>query len=334
MKTLNFFKTFLLSTILVVLGFGLFSCEVQAQTFERSSVGTIVIAESEIELRDIEIPGLIILPSVIDEGDDMIFQTDPVFFEGTTEVAVGISCKINITTGEGEVVILEGETDSFGVCSFDTSLTPSEQGLTVVSGDVSKINTDIGVGEAKVVFTHKDEDLETAIENFTVNEVESIDIGDFEITEEEIEVGDGINLRIGPIISPDGDPIPDLPLRIVIELPDGSELILEGETNDDGELEFDSSKDLGEQGIEVIQGDVEDISDIAGDFVGYVEAEYEGEVYKTNFDSYVVKSEDVMPEVVRTGAFGGGLVILVVIFVLTTLYLLKNYQDKNLKEQK
>jgi hypothetical protein len=196
---------------------------------------------------------------------------------------------------------------------------------------VSKINTDIGIGSARVVFNHKDEDLETSIENFTVNESGEINVGDFDIIEEEINVGDGINLTIGPVTSSEGDPIPDLPLKIVIKIPGGSELILEGNTNENGELEFDSSKDLEDQGIKIIQGNIEDISKIEGEFTGYVEVEHDGEVVRTNFDSYVVESENTIPEVVRTGAFNGGIIILIALSVFILAYILKDRYGKPLE---
>jgi hypothetical protein len=197
----------------------------------------------------------------IGDTDGLLFELGPIELEDGT-VVVGQPAQLHINPGgTTEYIVLEGITDQNGELTFDSFQTPASQGLTIVSGDPSlldSINAYNDIPDAYGIGNAFDENIQSNNVSYTAPQLDEP-----LLTLNRIGNTDGLLFTLGPIELDDGTVVTNQPARLHIN-PGGTTeyIVLEGITDDNGVLTFDSSLPLGDQGLTIVSGDSSLLDDI------------------------------------------------------------------------
>jgi hypothetical protein len=257
-------------------------------------------------------------PAEIFKGEELIFTLNKVTLEnGTT--ASNLPCRITITLADASVVIIDGLTSAAGLCVYNSSLSLSSQGLTLVSGDIFKVNTVIGVGSAFATVTYNGNSYITNTDSFKVKQ-KSLTIGAFLITPKIINIGQSLVFSISDVKFNDGTVGANLPSILTIKTPSGNNVVISGVTDSSGKLVFDSSRSLSSQGLLIVSGNLADLNNISGSGQAFVKITYDGQVYNSNVDTYAVNAPFIppidIPKIVQILTRTGGGVPLGIVIIL------------------
>lgn len=245
-------------------------------------------------------------PNEIYKGETLKFKLGRVTFEdGST--ASNLPCKITITSPDSSIVVLEGLSDVNGECIYDTSRTLDSQGLTLISGDILKINSTIGQGTAFATITFNGNAYISNTDSYLVK-AKTIIIGDFTINPESIFINDNLIFQLGVVRYSDGIVASNLPLTIILTAPNGGQITISGLTDSSGRFEFDLSKSLASQNIVLVSGNINNLNGFEGTGSGSAKIVYDGVTYTSNTDNYIVKNRIIsdIPKIVTNLARTGG----------------------------
>ncbi|MBC7471812.1 MAG: hypothetical protein H7196_00900 [candidate division SR1 bacterium] len=259
-------------------------------SFNTDTKSSLVITQTFFELK---LGIFVVTPEEIYKGETIKFKQSRITFDdGST--ASNLPCRITIKSPDSSVVILEGLSDTNGECLYDTSKTLSSQGLTLISGDISKINSTIGQGTAFTTITFNGNVYLSNTDSYTVKS-KTLVVGDFIINPKSIYINDNLIFQLNSTKYNDGNTASALPVKLILTAPNGNEVVISGVTDNSGKFVFDLSKSLPSQGIILVSGNIKDLNNFEGNGNGSIKIVYDGVTYISKVDSYSVKSRTIPP---------------------------------------
>jgi hypothetical protein len=290
---------------------------------------------------DVRLNPFTINPSEIFKGETLIFKLESAVFENGS-IASNLPCRITITSPDSSISILEGLTKTNGSCIYDTSLTLAAQGLTLISGDILKINSTLGQGTAFATVTYNGNIFTSNTDSYIVK-AKTLILGDFVITPNSIHINGNLIFQLNPVKYIDGTIASNLPVTFSLTGPNGGLIVLSGVTDGAGKLIFDLSKSLPSQGIALVSGNLNDLNKSAGDGFGNAKIVYDGVTYNTNKPTYRVKNPIIVippippiqeiPKIVTTLIRSGGGVPFGIVIILFLGFVILMVRD-SLKKTK
>jgi hypothetical protein len=292
---------------------------------------------------DIRLNPFTINPNDIYKGETLIFKLESAVFENGA-IASNLPCRITITSPDSSVAILEGLTKTNGACSYDTSLTLAAQGLTLISGDILKINTTTGQGTAFATVTYSGNIYTSNSASYIVKS-KTLVLGPFVINPTSIDVNGNLIYQLNTVKYSDGTIASNLPLTFILNAPNGNQVVLSGVTDSNGKITFDLSRSLASQGITLVSGIISDLNKSPGNGNGAVKIIYDSITYNSNTATYNVKTPIIPPlpplpplqeipkiitNLVRSGGaqLGIGVILFMAILVIAVKNSLKKSKNK------
>ncbi len=235
------------------------------------------------------VPPFDITPPQINPGGNLVFKSGVLNFSNST-VASGVACRFTLTPPTGNDVILTSVTDNNGVCQFDLSSDLSSQNITLVSGSIADLNSNLGSGSGLISFTYNNVSLDTNTDTYEVVAVPpDLEIPQFQITPPQITADQDLTFAADPLVFDNGDPAPSVPCELTITTPNNDQVVSESLTDAAGICTYTTSSDPATQGWAIISGDP-GIIKTPGTGTGYIEYTFLNSTYTTNVDSYEVLS--------------------------------------------
>jgi len=297
-----------------------YTLPIQAQNSTSITAGLVIGTNA------LQTPTLTISNTSFAPGENTVFTLNPVVL-ANSQVVVGATCTFTFSLAGGSTVIIQSVTNSSGGCSFNTANTLASQGFTLVSGTLADVNNLAGVHSAKVDITSLVGSAATAPVQYTITAPQLVP-PQFNIVEQEITTGTGINVVMAPAVLNDGTVVSNAPATLVIQTPSGGQIILNGITKADGTFTFSSSQSLASQNLTLVSGNISALDNSTGQYQGYVEITWSGGKTKTNFDQYLVQSPQ---NIVRTG---GIVAIPLVIIGFVIVFIVNSKSQKKMKADK
>lgn len=237
------------------------------------------------------VPPFDISPPQINPGNNLIFSSGTLNFSNNT-MAIGVPCVFYLTPPSGNDVVLSGVTDSNGECQFNLSGDLQSQNLTLTSGNISDLNSNLGIGSGYITFSYNSEDYDTNTDTYEVIALPpGLIIPQFTINPPEITPDQDLTLVADPLIYDNNDTAIGIPCTLTITTPSNNQVVLESATDSNGVCGYTTASSTTDQGWTLISGDPVDIKQI-GSGSGYIEYLYLGNTFTTNVDTYVVNALD------------------------------------------
>ena len=202
-----------------------------------------------------DVPDLTIDPPQVYPNEPVTIAVPPVTFDPETP-AVGLVCDLTITTPERGVVVLRGVTDEAGVIEYDSSLSPADQGLTLVSGDPSRLTSAVGNGSGIVSCTYNETNYPS--ENptpYVVNERPTPRTPNLVIDPPTVYPNEPVLVTLPPVTYDPNTPVVGLTCDLTLTTPDQAVVVVRGSTDGNGAIRYDSSRSLEDQGLTLVSGD-------------------------------------------------------------------------------
>jgi hypothetical protein len=282
-----------------------------------------------------------ISPFEIYQGDNISFTLNQALFNNGNP-ASGLLCRIVITAPSNDIFIFQGITSSQGRCEYSSASSPVNQGLTTQNTNLQRINSIPGNGSGYATITFSGNVYTSNTDTYRVLPTR-LQMGPLTISPENINPGDQLVFIVDPISFQNGQVAANIPMRLIINTPNGTQVIIQVVTDSQGIIVFDTSQSLASQGYSLVSGNLSDINSPIGVGVGQVVAEYEGQTYSTNQDNYRVQSplipfpipvDPIIPIIIRTGGailpygIGFGIFLIIIGFLKVSL------ADENRKNNK
>jgi hypothetical protein len=333
-KTLTFLRFVTLITLFLVslsMFFSLNNIQTKAQTTTSASL---IVQNINLILGNFEIN-----PANILINERLVFSLVDIKLN-SGQFAVGLTCQMFLTAPDNSQVVLTMLVDNNGTCTYDSNFDLTDQGVTLVSGDVGKLNTLIGQGQGYVVIDYAGDDFTSNEDSYTVSELTLVPAV-FDITPNNIRVGEDLTFSLIGARFSNGNFAQNLECRHFLTAPDNSQIVLSGSTNSDGDCIYTTSSSIGSilsieasaAVTQIISGDTTRLNNIVGFGSGYGEVYYNNITYRSNLDTYNVTSTppiieqpvEAVREVIRILTRTGGGRILVVILLSSLIIVLGAY---------
>ncbi len=281
----------------------------------------------------INLSGFEINPALIEINGSLVFKLDKVTFNNG-QTAVDIDCKLHLRSPDNQDIILAGKTNTAGECAYDTTKTLSSQNLTLVQGNLQKLNSVVGSGSGYGEIIYNNVSYNSDSKLYEVIASLTLVIADLKINPGEIFAGQDLAFSSGPIKFNNNQLATNVLAKLYITNGAGEKVVLQGYTNSQGVFVYTTSKSLNTQAVQAISGDYKSINNAVGQGQAYLEFSYNSINYKTNLASFKVK-ENLLSVVVRTGGvnmLGGLLVGVLLLGALPLLFGVREERRRVVKE--
>jgi hypothetical protein len=304
---MTLFKRFFLIFFIPVLW--MFAVPVIAN--EDTSAGLVILDELSLN-----IPSFSITPSSINLGENLVFSTLGLTYSNGAN-AIGIACELRLQAPDNSAVILSSITNANGVCAYDTSLAFANQNVTLVSGDVSKLNNILGNGSGSVAFLYQNQTFLTNNATYTVVNPLSLNPLSLTVTPPQVYLGENLVFASNPITLSNNTTAVGIPCTLTIVTPNNSSVVLSGVTGSDGVFRFNTSLATNAQNLTLDSGVINTITNSVGNGTGVLSCTYNNVTTTSNNASYsvipisqaVIPSFSINPERVLANeslVFAGG----------------------------
>jgi hypothetical protein len=273
-----------------------------------------------------------IAPSSIYQGDNLVFTLNPVTYQNGG-IAANLPCRMTLTAPDSSVVIIDGVTSVTGTCVYDTALSLASQGLILVSGDITKLNSAIGNGSGFATVTYNSSPTITNTAIYQVK-AKTLLLGQLTINPKLVNINGNLVFQLDQVKFIDNTIGANLPAVMVITTPRGTQVVLSGYTDNQGRFTFDTSKPLSAQGLTLVSGNLNDVNGYAGGGQAYARVVYNGITYTSNTDTYgvsgpvIIDVPRIIQTIVRTGGASFGVVIILVLGFAAIMVRLSLKKDK------
>jgi hypothetical protein len=284
---INFGRLIFAFVLLVTLQNEIYINTIAQNAITTDTKSSLIITASPVTL-NLRFGAFTVNPSEIFKGESVKFKLDKIVFENGS-IASNLPCRLTITSPDGNLVVLDGQTNSTGECLYDTSLSLAAQGFTLVSGDILKITSTIGQGTAFATVTYNRNPYISSVVTYVVKP-KTVVIGNFTINPDTIDINGNLIYRLDPVKYIDGTIFSNAPVTLNLIAPNGNTIVVSGIADSAGSLVFDISKSLPSQGITLVSGNITDLNNQAGNGSGSAKIIYDGVTYTSNINRYVVKS--------------------------------------------
>ena len=294
---------------------------------------------------DVRIPEFSVNPAQITPTEELVFASAP-FTLTDGAVLANVPCILVITTPANTAVSLSSTTNGLGECAYATGPDLNSQNWTLLAGVLSEIKA-LGNGSAYVQLNYNDRSYQTNVDTYRVVSNDPILAPlTFAIDPEEIELGEGVDFTLLPVIDSNGQVRSGLACTLNLLAPDLEKVTVTGTTDANGECRYQALDQtaLGRlrslwslrasANVAVQSGDPLSLNTVEGRGSGFAEVEFAGATVLSNVDTYAVvaqlleEDENPVPtpelipefvvETVRTGgALGLGVVGLGFAFVFS-----------------
>jgi hypothetical protein len=283
--------------------FILSGCNLALQIPIHSQSQTITDVTLEIKPLGINIPDLSATPNVIPIGQTSVLQVTALKLS-SGEVLPNIPCTLTLV-GINTTLVVSNETNAQGMCPFDISLTPQEQGWTYISGDQSRLTEVAGVVNATILYNTQFGDI-TASTTITVTPNQpALNKPVLKVNLTQIEDKQTVIYETDPITYADGSLARNK--EIVLTINKGNQVYrFAGKTNQSGVFRIDFAQALNAQGVSVLAGNVSELFNIGNPLLAAVAIEgLQSNQVETGFVIVIGPSIEIpiprFPEPPRTG---------------------------------